>query len=130
MDNKRFLIQCAGRNAFDLAMKVAFITEYDDNDPKMKVSHYFEDPEKGLVFLWSEDKSVNSIKLPVDLNWEGAANLAWQWLQNQPNEKYQEDLDHAGSNSKGFRVYNEAWGHIKSHYAVVGIVPIWAWHGK
>ena len=132
MDNKKVLIQCAGRTAFDLAMRVAFTTEYDkeNEEPRKKASHYFEHPEKGLVFLWSEDKSVNSSKLPVALDWKGSAELAWQWLDEQPTSKYQDYCDHDGSNSKGFKVYNEAWGHVISHYAIIAIVPIWAWHGK
>jgi hypothetical protein len=130
MDNKHISIQSAGRHAFDLAFKVSFMSEYDKEEPKAKATHYFEHKEKGLVFLWSEDKSVNSVKLPVALNWKGAAELAWQWLSDQPEENYQDYLDHDGSNGKGFRVYNEVWGHVISHYAIIAVLPIWAWHGK
>lgn len=126
MDNKHISITLGGRAAFDLAIKVAFMTEYDKDEPLATATHYFEDEEKGLVFLWHEDKSVNSVKLPIPLDWKGTADLAWRWLEGQPNSAYKDD----GGNSRGFRVYNEGWGHVKSHYAIIAVLPVWAWHRK
>jgi hypothetical protein len=129
MDNRHISVQSEGREAFDLAFQLLF-----DNAPGGKASHYFEHPEKGLVFLWHEEAYglfAKASKLPYAMRWKEAADLAWGWLSNQPNEKYTEKLDHDGSNGKGFLVYNEYWGHIgESHYAFLGVKPVWAWYGK
>lgn len=130
MDNMRISVQSEGRNAFDLAVKLFFTGKYDKGEPTKKATHYIEDPEKGFIFLWSEDKYNNSSKLPVALDWKGAADLAWTWLEQQPESAYKDYLDHDGSDGHGFRVYNEAWGHVKSHYALFAVEPIWAWYGK
>ncbi len=126
MDNRHISVQSQGRKAFELAFQLLF-----DNAPGGKATHYFEDDKKGLVLLWHEDSNKNSIKLPSPLSWKGAADLAWEWLANQPEDKYQQYLDHDGSNGEGFKVYNEDWGHVAgSSYAILGVIPIWAWYGK
>jgi hypothetical protein len=126
MDNRHISVQSQGREAFNLAFQLLF-----DNAAGKKATHYFEDPDKGLVLLWFEDKSRNSIPLLTPLSWKEAADLAWSWLSNQPTEKYREYLDHDGSNGKGFRVYNEDWGHVAgSHYGILAVLPVWAWYGK
>jgi len=131
MNNRHISVQSQGRTAFDLAFQLLF-----DNAPGGKASHYFEHPEKGFLLLWSEDSFdsndgvVKANKLPYSMGWKEASDLAWGWLTNQPKEKYEQYLDHDGSNGKGFLVYNEYWGHVGSHYAFLGVKPIWAWYGK
>jgi hypothetical protein len=119
-----------------------------DNCPGKKATHYFEHPDKGFLLLWNEDQFITGIKrsfpspseepariaankLPYPMGWKEAADLAWGWLLNQPKEKYTDYLDHDGSNGKGFLIYNEGWGHVAgSHYAFLGVKPVWAWYGK
>ena len=139
MDNRHISIQSEGRSAFDLAFQLMF-----DNCPGKKATHYFEHPKNGLLLLWDEDFFIDTLrsannsdprvkanKLPYPMNWKAASDLAWGWLQNQPEEKYECNLDHDGSNGKGFKVYNEDWGHVaESHYAFLGVLPVWAWYGK
>jgi hypothetical protein len=126
MDNRHISIQSEGRKAFDLAFQLMF-----DNAAGGKATHYFEDKEKGLVLLWAEDTSKKSIPLLTKLAWKEAADLAWTWLENQPKEQYRDYLDHDGSNNKGFKVYNESWGHVSgSFYAILAVLPVWAWYGK
>lgn len=124
MDNRHISIQSKGREAFDLAFQLLF-----DNAPGKRATHYIDHPEKGLCFLWLEGNS--GIKLVTPMGWKESADIAWCWLINQPEEKYDEYLDHDGSNSKGFRVYNESWGKIGGvAYAFLAVKPVWAWHGK
>lgn len=54
------------------------------------------------------------------------------WIGELPDERYIDDLDHDGSNGRGFRVYNESWGRLDdcSSYSFVAIQPCWAWYGK
>lgn len=136
MDNRHISVQSEGRTAFDLAFQLLF-----DNCPGKKATHYLEHPTAGFLLLWHEDNvrhengtayvTLPANKLPYPMGWKEAADLAWGWLLNQPKEKYEDALDHDGSNGKGFVVYNEYWGHVaKSHYAFLGVKPVWAWYGK
>lgn len=135
MDNRHISVQSEGRKSFDLAVQLVF-----ENAPGGKATHYFEHSEKGLIFLWHEDKFLNPVgslvtkeasKLPYAMDWKAAADLAWGWLQERKHEEYREVLDHDGSNGKGFRIYNEDWGHVAgSFYAILAVLPVWAWYGK
>lgn len=136
MDNRHISVQSEGRVAFDLAFQLLF-----DNCPGKKATHYFEHPNSGFLLLWHEDNfhlgttsepnKQPANKLPYPMGWKEAADLAWGWLLNQPKEKYEQYLDHDGSNGKGFLIYNEDWGHVAgSHYAFLGVKPVWAWYGK
>lgn len=124
MNNRKIFIQSEGKKAFDLAFQLIF-----DNAPGGKATHYLDHPEKGFILLWHED--IGALKLPFPMGWEDSANMAWGWLQNQPDKAYKDFCDHDGDNEKGFRVYNEDWGHVaNSHYAFAAVLPIWAWYGK
>jgi hypothetical protein len=124
MDNRLISVQSEGRTAFNLAFQLLF-----DNAPGDKVTHYIEHHKSGLILLWSEEGKA--IKLPVPLGWKDAADLSWTWLNDQDTKLYHEYLDHDGSNGRGFRVYNEDWGHVGGYsYAVLGVIPVWAWYGK
>lgn len=126
MDNRHISVQSEGRTAFDLAFQLLFV-----HSNYHKATHYFEDDLSGLVFLWHNDESKKAIPLLTPLGWKETADLAWAWLISQPEEKYQDWLDHDGSDGHGFRVYNEAWGHVAgSHYGILAVLPVWAWYGK
>ena len=124
MNNRLISVQSEGRASFDLAFQLLFA-----NAPGSRITHWIDDPKKGLILLWSHEGEAQ--KLPVPLDWKKAADLAWAWLENKKDDEYQEYLDHDGSNGKGFRVYNEDWGHVGGyHYGVLGVIPVWAWYGK
>lgn len=126
MDNRIITVQSKGKKAFDLAFQLLF-----DNCPGSKATHYYEHPEKGFMLFWHATEKFEVLKLPFPMDWENSSALAWGWLMSQPEDKYQEYLDHDGSNSKGFKVYNEGWGHVAGcGYAFLAVQPIWAWHGK
>lgn len=129
MNNRIISIQSEGRKSFDLAFKLMFDRDFGD----MKATHYFKHPTKGFILLWHEESfgEVKAIKLPFAMDWQIAANLVWGWLLEREDKEYQEYLDHDGSNGHGFRVYNENWGHVAgSHYAILAVLPVWAWYGK
>lgn len=137
MDNRIISIQSEGRKAFDLAFQLLF-----DNAPGGKATHYLVHPEHGFILLWNEESistkfnhieniKITSVKLPYAMSWQQASEFVWGWLQNEPTSNYREYCDHDGSNGKGFKVYNEAWGHVAGlHYAFLAVLPTWAWYGK
>lgn len=79
-----------------------------------------------LIFYWSEHPAMT--KLPFTLDAKGAVDFVTRWLAEQD---YGDEPDHDGSNGKGWRAYNEAWGHVKNRWqALVAIHPVWAMYGK
>lgn len=61
---------------------------------------------KRLIFYWTSS-AKDAIPLPFALDAAGAVDWAVRWLAEQD---YGPEMDHDGHNSKGWRVYNEAWG--------------------
>lgn len=67
-------------------------------------------------------------RLPFTLDASGAADFATRWLSEV---EYGPQDDHDGHDTKGWRIYNESWGHIEElRSAFVAITPEWAMHGK
>lgn len=95
-----------------------------------KAEGYVITPEKGLVFFNYLDGAPKSlaIKLPFKLDAEGAADFARRWLEEQ---NYGPEPDHDGDNGKGWRLYNEEWGHVGGWTgSIVAVQPRWAMYGK
>jgi hypothetical protein len=69
------------------------------------------------------------IPFPVPIGPEHAATLIEEWLKVQ---EYGLQPGHDGSIGRGFRLYNEAWGHVEPYGwpAFVAVEPCWAWYGK
>jgi hypothetical protein len=82
-----------------------------------------------LVFFWSDyEKRADMVPFPFKQDAEGAAEFARRWLAEAD---YGSEPDHDGDNGKGWRLYNEAWGHVDSdHSAFVAVAPEWAMYGK
>lgn len=86
-----------------------------------------------LVFYDNRYKSGSlegndQVALPFTLDAAGAADFASRWLAEAD---YGSQPDHDGDNGKGWCIYNEAWGHVDSHYsAIIAIAPSWAMYGK
>lgn len=124
MDNRRIDITSEGRRAFDLAMELAF-----EGKHRYRTAVAFLQTDKGLVLYWHMAEGTKP--LPCAMDWRSAADLAWTWLATVPDEEREAYLDHDGSNGKGFRIYNESWGHVDgSPYAIIAIQAVWAWYGK
>jgi hypothetical protein len=118
MDNFSFDVVCRGEQPFTLAMQLAF--------GESKAIAYLVDPGKGLVFLWAVDR--DGIPLPFKMDPLSAAHFAWRWLAET---EFPRQPDHDGDNCKGWRIYNDAWGHVGSHrYAIIAVQPVWAILGK
>lgn len=127
-DNFHIDITSGSKEHFDMAMNIAF-----SNCPGKKAYRYSIDDQYGLVLYWATDSISDSglnksHPLPYPMAVEEAINFVWGWLKSAP---YGEEPDHDGSNKKGWRVYNESWGHAGgSHYGFVAIQPEWLMYGK
>ena len=127
-DNLHIDIRAETKANFEKALQIAFSFH--------TVRAYDIDKEKGLVLLWSIEPG--SLKFPDSYN---VTEFAWKWLQEEWDEKLENrvacdpEAPAYGSSDvwdeKGFRVYNERWGHVGNYsYAVCAIQPAFIWIGK
>lgn len=127
MDNFRIDVNAAGDILLRDVMRIVFTRH-------SHATHYMLWPGKGLVFFWTEPRAAEQVGAPEPIGFpfkmdaDGAAEFARRWLADT---EYPKQPDHDGDNSKGWRVYNEAWGHIGNYWsAIIAVQPTWAMHGK
>lgn len=82
-----------------------------------------------MVLFWADFDGKDVMqKLPAPMGVAEAVPFVKSWLGSAD---YGHEPDHDGDNSKGCRVYNEAWTHIGQwHAAFAAIEPVWLMHGK
>jgi hypothetical protein len=84
--------------------------------------------EQRLVFFWAEPQRKEGFRPLAKFGFATAADLAKTWLDQVD---YGPEPDHDGSNLKGWRIYNEIWGHVGGERtAIVAVTPRWAMLGK
>ncbi|WCK57542.1 hypothetical protein PP175_26110 (plasmid) [Aneurinibacillus sp. Ricciae_BoGa-3] len=129
MDNQVFNVN--GRDWDDLAsvLKLAFKLS------GKKARAFRIDKKKGLVLYWSENVT-GSTALVAPMDGEQIFPTVKAFLMSEKAEiieldKWDKNLNHDGSNAKGWRVYTEDWGHVnEDHYAFLAITPAYMWYGK
>jgi hypothetical protein len=128
MDNRIFNVNGRGKDDLLAVLKIAFNQE----GKKTTAKGYFIDPKLGMVLLWHNDGKHQNF--PSGLTAESVVHVVWDWLESGPEiecEGWDADYDHDGSNSEGWRVFCEDWGHVGGNsYAIVAIKPAFMWHGK
>ena len=132
-DNRVLNVNGETKEELLLAITLAFTQDGRKTAKAWKV-----EPDHGLVFYWWENKDAHPFPVPLDAN--GICEIAWQWLQSDegksvPSENkldhWFKDLNHDGSNIKGWRAYTEDWGHVnRNTYAIVAIHRSYLWLGK
>jgi hypothetical protein len=131
MDNFHIDITSEGRDEFNMAVGLAMA-----HVPGGKVVAYCMHPDRGMVLFWDWDPKENGSfeghpvqKLLYQMNAKALSDFAWGWLLG--GSDYGEEPDHDGDNHKGWRVYNESWGHVGDCWrARLAIHPEWALYGK
>lgn len=118
MDNRSIDLTLEGRQDFNHAMRIAIGN---------KKTTGYRLHENCMVLYWTESK--NSLKLPYPMDTEQTINMVWGWLEYTKPDYPQPD--HDGDNGKGFKIFNEAWGHVFGEWqAYIAIQPVWAMYGK
>ena len=144
MDNKVFNINGATKEQLANAVTCLLFNECG-NFIKIASWRFMED--KGLVLYWHV-KGENSTPFtdkwgkPKSLEPEELTDILWEWLQSdqaknfKPVGEWDYNLNHDGSNERGWRLYTEDWGKIKQKvagsltYSLCAFVPAYIWHGK
>lgn len=94
---------------------------------------YLDKPGKPLRMVFfnhysKPDHPGDKVALPFRLDAKGAADFARRWLAEAD---YGREPDHDGDNKRGWRAYNEGWGHVdEDHYSIIAVAPSWAMYGK
>lgn len=130
MDNRVFNVNGRGDSMLLDTLKLAFAQE----GTKTTCESWVFNKDKGLILCWHADEG--HMKLPSPLTAEACLPMVLAWLtssdiKQMSYEGWDRDEDHDGSNSMGWRVYCEDWGHVgDEHYAICAVRPAFLWHGK
>ena len=92
------------------------------------IGYRVENKKKPPTLLLYCYESPNCIRFPTELSLDKCIPMILEWLKDVP---YGTEPDHDGDNGKGWRIFNEDWGHVfGEHEVFVGIQPKWAMYGK
>ena len=83
-----------------------------------------------LILYWIGPGNIENKYnlLPFPMKYDQVAMFVKGWLDTVD---FGTQPDHDGDNSRGWRIYNEDWGHVDGQYqAFMAITPVWAMHGK
>ena len=81
-----------------------------------------------IVFYWTHRGNTKVDRLPAELGADEMLPLIKAWLAKAD---YGPKPDHDGDSVKGFRLYNEEWGHVDGDWsAFLAVQPVWAMYGK
>lgn len=130
-----------GEDTFKLALEIALshhrsASHYAVIEHKAEVNEWMKGDKKRktLVLFWADDEGFKPkpTAFPCAMKGKALVSFVWNWLEDAwAKEEHGSQPDHDGSNSNGWRIFNEDWGHVaESHYGIVGIQPVWAMHGK
>lgn len=92
------------------------------------------DKKHGLILIWSAVQKANPF--PSALTAEQCLPFVLAWLKSDEAKTvectgWDEDFEHDGDNSRGWRVYCEDWGKVAGYDAAIcAIKPAFIWHGK
>lgn len=152
-DNKVFNVNGKQKDHFISTIKLVFLLLGDNT--YTKAFKYVKG--KGLVFYWAVPNGKDVVELMEKLDAEKTAEYIWAWLKkskeakeeieflaekgisddDDDDEEYNEsirwdvDCQHDGSNSIGWRVFVDSWGHIEGKWETIACVkPVFLWHGK
>ena len=142
MDNVLFNVN--GNKDEDLLKAIELVASTTSYGDAAKFRGYAIDPLAGFVLLeHPNEKQKNVQVLPDAMTAAEILPIIQVYLRSGKSRilnlgQWECNLDHDGSNSEGWRVYVEDWGHIPvegdkySHYssAVCAVKRVFLWHGK
>ncbi len=132
-DNRVFNINGQGKEMLSLVMQLAF-----HQAGRREALGWMDNREKGLIFYGHQPSNPGQWeRLPVPFDCAACTELAWAYLSSElawkaiQLEGWDRNLEHDGSNDRGWRVYCEDWGKVgESDDAIIAVTPAYLWYGK
>ena len=129
-NNRVFNVNGNGDEGLLMALKLVFL-----QNGSTTAKAFTTTKEHGLILCdWDDDRTQ---KLPTPMTAEEVFPMVKAWLAGDEAssevvmEGWDADKDHDGSNSAGWRVFCEDWGHVDGiHSSICAIKPAMVWHGK
>jgi hypothetical protein len=138
-DNKIFNINGKGKEMLDVTLQLAI---YQDWGPLrgalrgMQFTGWRFDPEAGLVLTTYDTPGKDYNVFVTPLSTEQTAEFVINQItrpeyKDIPLGQWEDDADHDGHNSRGWRAYMGDWGQIGGDWrSLIAIKPVYLWHGK
>lgn len=130
MDNRIFNVNGKGGPMLAEALALAFKQESINT----RCEAWVFSQKHGLILLWHAEKGAHPMPAPMLAH--ECVPFVMSWLKSPQADTVEKtgwdaDTQHDGSNSDGWRVYCEDWGHVaENHYAICAVKPVKLWHGK
>lgn len=127
--NRDFEISYRSKKVFDLSIKLAFESEYDNEEIKV-VGYTIANNIMYLhSFMADKYKPENYIAFPYKMNIGEIVSFVYGWLSNTKPNYPEPDTD--GHCEQGFKITTEGtdW-RGKFSYSFIAITPIWIIYGK
>jgi hypothetical protein len=146
MDNRIFDVNGSSKETLKLALDCLL------NEMYSKVRGWYYSPEKGLILTWTNNTETHKKAKPFtdqfgepfeEVTIDELVEILYKWLDSDDAKKvpygdWEGNLhDSDVSNSIGWRLYTESWGHITNndghtmdHYSMAAFKRINCWYGK
>jgi hypothetical protein len=138
-DNKLFNINGKGKEMLDVTLQLAIYQHWGALKSairEMTFTGWRFDSQAGLVLTTYDtprkDYNVFVTPLTTEQTAEFVINqIARPEYKDIPLGHWEDDCDHDGHNSHGWRAYMGDWGQIGSDWhSLLAVKPVYLWHGK
>ena len=132
--NNDIKIRYRSKQVFDVAMQVAFTSEYTNKNNSFllkAVGYKIVDNKMYLFDFKSKDEDKDLIVFPYAMNLQQCIVFVWGWLENTKSTEAYPDTD--GSVEQGFKITTEGcgWRGGSGFYSsFIAITPVWIVYGK
>ena len=137
MDNRIFNVNGDLKNSEMLLATLELVFCQFMSDRKSLCKAWAFDSDKGLILLWHHNiNNKKENRFPSILTAKQCLPFIQAWLESEQAgtvniSDWDSNYEHDGSNSKGWRIYCENWGHVGEYnYSICAIKPAFMWHGK
>jgi len=129
--NNDIKITYRGKNVFDLAMKLAFTSEYKEDKLQEVVGYKIHNNTMYLFDYKSDTTPEGFIELPYKMGLDEIILFVWGWLLKTKSKGHEPDTD--GSVHEGFTITTDGtdWRGGSGFYnTFIAIRPTWIVYGK
>jgi len=139
-DNKLFSVNGRGVGTLAKALELSLYQEFGDDKSYGGGNHTFTgfkfSPTAGLILTTTfhpDPSKYSTFNTP--LNCQDTAEFIHHWLhgadaKSVPLGSWEDDCDHDGHNTIGWRVYVGDWGQIDDWHGFIAVKRVYLWHGK